>query len=107
MAEEVKIDKQVFQDRLSQFLSAWKTDKRSNDALFGGVGSIVIRLGKNEQTITLQKNNALHVSSDLQAFFYFFAEKVSSTDKLTHSSGFLVMSFRPPYCYLLPRPSIS
>lgn len=69
MAEEVKIDKQVFQDRLSQFLSAWKSDKRSNDALFGGVGSIVIRMGKNEQTITFQKNNAIHVSYDLPKFF--------------------------------------
>lgn len=75
MAEEVKIDKQVFQDRLSQFISAWKADKRSNDALFGGVGSIVIRMGKNEQTITFQKNNAMHVSLDSRAL-----SKVNATD---------------------------
>lgn len=60
MAEEVKIDKQVFQDRLGQFISAWKADKRSGDALFGGVGSIIILLGKSEAT-GFQKNNALHV----------------------------------------------
>ncbi|MCJ1467781.1 FACT complex subunit spt16 [Pseudocyphellaria aurata] len=60
MAEEVKIDKQVFHDRLSHFISAWKADKRANDALFGGVGSIVILMGKNDGTITFQKNNAIH-----------------------------------------------
>jgi nucleosome binding factor SPN SPT16 subunit len=69
MAEEVKIDKQVFQDRLSQFIAAWKADKRSNDGLFGGVGSIVILMGKNhEQTITFQKNNAMHVGLYLQTW---------------------------------------
>lgn len=65
MAEEVKIDKQVFHDRLSHFISAWKADKRANDALFGGVGSIVILMGKNDATITFQKNNAIHVCSSL------------------------------------------
>lgn len=63
MAEEVKIDKQVFHNRLSNFISAWKADKRANDALFGGVGSIVIHMGKNEDTVTFQKNNAMHVCS--------------------------------------------
>lgn len=62
MAEEaVEIDKQVFQERLTHFISAWKADKRSNDALFGGVGSIVILLGKSEAVIDNQKNNAMHV----------------------------------------------
>ena len=60
MAEEVKIDKVVFHDRLGQFISAWKTDKRSGDALFGGVGSIIILMGKAEDS-AYQKNNALHV----------------------------------------------
>ena len=66
MADEIKIDKQVFQDRLSHFISAWKTDRRSGDALFGGAGSIVILMGKTEQTSQFQKNNAMHVrdSSD-------------------------------------------
>lgn len=68
MAEEVKIDKQVFHDRLSHFISAWKADKRSNDALFGGVGSIVILMGRNDQTITFQKNNAMHVCKNVKAF---------------------------------------
>ncbi len=63
MADEVKIDKDAFNSRLSHFISTWKNDKRqSNDALFGGVGSIVILMGKNEDSLTLHKNNAMHVS---------------------------------------------
>ena len=62
MADEVKIDKDLFHNRLSQLVSAWKNDKRStSDALFGGVGSIVILLGKNEEVPIFHKNNALHV----------------------------------------------
>ena len=56
----MKIDKQVFQDRLSQFISTWKADKRSGDASFGGVGSIVILMGKNEESSSFFKNNAMH-----------------------------------------------
>ena len=65
MADEVRIDKQVFQDRLYQFVQAWKADKRSNDALFGSVGSIVILMGRNEETPTFQKRNAMHVGFPL------------------------------------------
>ena len=63
MADEVKIDKKTFHDRLSQFISAWKADKRSGDTLFGGVGSLIILLGKIEDTSasTFRKNNAMHV----------------------------------------------
>ena len=46
MADEVSIDKQVFHDRLSSFITQWKADKRSGDSVFGGVGSIVIAKGK-------------------------------------------------------------
>ncbi|MCJ1238148.1 FACT complex subunit spt16 [Varicellaria rhodocarpa] len=62
MADEVKIDKKTFHDRLSQFISAWKADKRSGDALFGGVGSMMILLGKIDDisTSTFRKNNAMH-----------------------------------------------
>ncbi|KAL8745327.1 MAG: hypothetical protein Q9190_002538 [Brigantiaea leucoxantha] len=60
MAEEVKIDKQLFQDRVSQLISSWKADKRSSDALFGGVGSFILLMGKNEDSATFHKNNAMH-----------------------------------------------
>jgi nucleosome binding factor SPN SPT16 subunit len=62
MAEEIRIDKQVFHDRLSHFVSAWKADKRSGDALFGGAGSIVVMMGRTEESSAFQKNNSMHVS---------------------------------------------
>ncbi len=62
MADEIKIDKQLFQDRLAHFVSAWKADKRAGDASFGGVGSIVVLLGKTEENSMFSKGNAVHVS---------------------------------------------
>lgn len=63
MADEnkVEIDKTAFSERLNQFISAWKADKRSGDQLFGGVGSIAIMLGKADD-VPYQKSNALHVN---------------------------------------------
>jgi hypothetical protein len=58
---EIKIDKNLFQERLSHFYSAWKADKRSGDAVFGGVSSILVLMGKTEESVQFQKNNALHV----------------------------------------------
>lgn len=61
MADEVKIDKTVFHERLLSLVSTWKADKRSGDALFGGVGSIVLLMGRNEEAPVFQKANAMHV----------------------------------------------
>ena len=58
---EIKIDKVLFQERLSHFISAWKSDKRAGDAIFNGVSSIVILMGKSEETVQNHKNNAIHV----------------------------------------------
>jgi len=63
MGEEIKIDKATFSNRLSGFYSAWRADKRSGNTVFGGVGSIVILMGKTEEANSFQKNNAMHVSS--------------------------------------------
>lgn len=60
---EIKIDKVKFHERLSQFYSAWKADKRAGDAIFGGASSILVLMGKTEETVQFQKNNALHVRS--------------------------------------------
>jgi nucleosome binding factor SPN SPT16 subunit len=67
MAEEnkVEIDKNTFHERLGQFVAAWKSDKRSENALFGGVGSIAIILGKADD-VPYQKSNAMHVSEALE-----------------------------------------
>lgn len=62
MADEVKIDSQTFHSRLSTLTQAWKADRRSGDALFGGAGSLVVLMGKNEESATYHKNNAIHVS---------------------------------------------
>lgn len=65
---EIKIDKGKFQERLAHFISAWKTDKRSGgDALFGGASSILILMGKTEDSISFQKTNAMHVGVSLSA----------------------------------------
>jgi nucleosome binding factor SPN SPT16 subunit len=62
MADEggVKLDKQEFNDRLDKLITAWKGDKRTGDALFGGVGSLVILIGKSEEQQNYQKSNATH-----------------------------------------------
>ncbi|KAE8416943.1 FACT complex subunit spt16 [Aspergillus pseudocaelatus] len=60
MAEEIVIDKNAFFNRLSSFFAAWKADKRSGHAAFGGVGSIVILMGKTDEANSFQKNNAMH-----------------------------------------------
>ncbi|KAL2007163.1 hypothetical protein VTN00DRAFT_8601 [Thermoascus crustaceus] len=60
MAEEIVIDKTSFFNRLSSFYAAWKADRRSGNPVFGGVGSIVILMGKTDEANSFQKNNAMH-----------------------------------------------
>ena len=62
---EIKIDKNLFHERLSQFVSAWKADKRAGDAIFNGASSIVILMGKSEEAAVFHKNNAIHVCAKL------------------------------------------
>lgn len=45
----ITIDKAVFHERLSSFITQWKSDKRSGDTNFGGVGSICICVGKSDE----------------------------------------------------------
>lgn len=59
---DIKIDKDIFQERLGHLIAAWKADKRSGDALFGGASSFLILMGKTEENMQFQKNNAIHVS---------------------------------------------
>ena len=59
---DVKIDKDLFYNRLSHLYTSWKNDKRSSgDAVFGGVGSILVVMGKTEEVPTFAKSNALFV----------------------------------------------
>ncbi|KAK4452354.1 FACT complex subunit ctc-2 [Podospora aff. communis PSN243] len=57
---DIKIDSKLFQERISHFINAWKSDKRSGDALFGGASSIVILMGKVDTNPEFHKNNAMH-----------------------------------------------
>jgi nucleosome binding factor SPN SPT16 subunit len=63
MADDIAIDKQLFQDRLSSFVAQWKAEKRSSDALFSGVNSIVILVGKASESGTYFKSAAFQVIS--------------------------------------------
>ncbi|BDD57948.1 FACT complex subunit spt16 [Monascus purpureus] len=60
MAEEIVVDKATFFNRLSTLYTAWKTDRRSGNAMFGGVGSIVVLMGKTDEANSFQKSNAMH-----------------------------------------------
>ena len=91
MGDEVRIDRETFNNRLSHFVSTWKGDKRqSNDALFGGVGSIVVLLGRNEESVSFQKNNAMHVRATATR------PLMSRAYNGDCSSGYLDMNFLPP-----------
>lgn len=61
MSDAIKIDGKLFQERVSHLINAWKADKRSGDAVFGGVSSIVLMMGKVEEVQNFNKNNAMHV----------------------------------------------
>jgi hypothetical protein len=62
MADDIVIDKNTFHNRLSEFIAKWKNDKRSNDALFNGVTSIAICVGKASDG-AYPKSAAFQVSS--------------------------------------------
>jgi nucleosome binding factor SPN SPT16 subunit len=59
--EQVKIDKDVFHDRLSGFIAGWKNDRRAGDATFNGAASLAIVMGKADEGAGYQKNSAFHV----------------------------------------------
>ncbi len=58
---DITIDGKLFQERVSHFVNAWKADKRAGDTVFGGVSSIVIKMGKVEDNPEFHKSNAVHV----------------------------------------------
>jgi nucleosome binding factor SPN SPT16 subunit len=101
---DIKIDTKTFQERLSHFISAWKADKRSGDALFGGANSIVILMGKVEEEQEFHKNNAMHVRLSLLPSFPLTwsrlarrAQPFALFRKLTVGSfGFSATSFPQP-----------
>ena len=59
MADEVSIDKAAFHSRLASLITQWKADKRSGSNVFADAGSIVIAMGKSDETQAFHKTNAL------------------------------------------------
>jgi hypothetical protein len=62
MADDIVIDKQLFHERLNNFVSKWKADKRSGDATFNGAGSIASVVGKASEPGIYLKPAAFQVS---------------------------------------------
>lgn len=98
-AAEVNIDKQLFHSRLGNLVAAWKDPKKNE--VFGGVGSIVVILGKTEEG-PYSKSLSLHVSLSLctACFPKYRVAKLM----LIPSSGCLDMNFLRPF-FCLPRRS--
>jgi len=69
MSDEIVIDKTSFHTRLSSFITQWKSDKRS-DALFSGIGSIAICVGKASDG-AYPKSAAFQVGVEYSACRYF------------------------------------
>lgn len=98
MAEEIVIDKSTFFNRLSSFYNAWKADKRSSHANFGGVSSIVILMGKTDEANSFQKNNAMHVCLSLP-----LNPILVGSPAIINSSGSLAMNFPLRFLFLRRR----
>lgn len=62
---EINIDSRLFHERLTHFATSWKNDLRTKDGLFGAAASIVVVMGKGEESPDFLKNNAMHVSHQL------------------------------------------
>lgn len=61
MADEIKIDKTAFHERLGNLITQWKADKRGGDSLYHGAGSLAIVMGKSEEDQGSNKTSALQV----------------------------------------------
>lgn len=62
MADDIVIDKQLFHERLGNFITKWKADKRSGDQLFNGASSIATVVGKASDPSSYLKPAAFQVS---------------------------------------------
>ena len=92
----MKIDKDNFNNRLSHFYTAWKNDKRSSgDTLFGGVGSIVVLMGRNEEVPSFGKSNAMSVLRLTQLC------PLTQFRQIAYVSAKFPANFRPRHHWLL------
>lgn len=104
MADDIVIDKQLFHERLSNFVTKWKADKRSGDPIFQGAGAIATVVGKASEQGSYVKPAAFQVSFPRCLFYH----EVELTAAL-YSYGCWAMSFPrlsssspPTFSRLLP-----
>ena len=64
--DQIVIDKAVFHDRLNNFVTKWKADKRSGDQTFNGASSISVVVGKASEPGSYLKPAAFQVSLPAQ-----------------------------------------
>jgi hypothetical protein len=60
--DQIVIDKSLFHERLNNFVTKWKADKRSGDQVFGGAASVVAVVGKASDPGSYLKPAAFQVS---------------------------------------------
>ncbi|KAK3674398.1 FACT complex subunit spt16 [Recurvomyces mirabilis] len=94
MADEVSIDKASFHNRLSSLITAWKGDKRSGNHVFGDVGSIVVIMGKSDETQGFHKSNA--------AQFWLLGYEFPTTLFLFTLEGMYIITTKKKATYLEP-----
>jgi hypothetical protein len=70
MADDIVIDKQLFHERLSSFVTKWKADKRAGDHVFQGAGSIATVVGKASEEGSYLKPAAFQVSRQISRWFF-------------------------------------
>jgi hypothetical protein len=64
MADDIVIDKALFHERLTNFVTKWKADKRSGDQVFQGAASIATVVGKASDPGTYLKPAAFQVNQE-------------------------------------------
>ena len=97
----MEINAELFHNRLHQFITEWRADKRNGDVLFGGVGSIVILTGKSEDQnqLTYRKSNAMHVSLFREPSS--IPHEAKADHNVDTSFGYLVTNFLGQFSYSL------
>jgi hypothetical protein len=95
MADDIVIDKQLFHERLTSFVTKWKADKRSGDQIFNGAGAIATVVGKASDPSSYTKPAAFQVS--LISHYKEMARKANMTSSGCSATSFprLCLSSRP------------
>lgn len=94
MADEVSIDKTSFHNRLSSLIAQWKADKRSGNSVFGDAGSIVIVMGKTDESAGFHKANALQ--------FWLLGYEFPATLFVITLEGMYIITTKKKAAYLEP-----